>query len=67
MIVKYSSVGPIDFGGLRILDYTSKLDVRSSMVANDFTEGESWSLVFCADYIVIAILSQNNHQRVFYQ
>jgi mannose-6-phosphate isomerase-like protein (cupin superfamily) len=47
VIVKQCSVDPIDFDGLRILDYTSKLDSRSSFavitVPPGATHAESWS------------------------
>ena len=47
MIVKQSSVDPIDFDGLQILDYTSKLDSRSSFAVITVPPGtahaESWS------------------------
>lgn len=47
MIVKRNSVDPIDFEGLQILDYTSKLDSRSSfaiITVPPWTDhAESWS------------------------
>lgn len=47
MIVKADSVDPIDFGGLRILDYTSKLDNSSSFAVITVPPGaghpEAWS------------------------
>ena len=47
MIVKQSSVDPIDFDGLQILDYTAKLDSRSSFAVITIPSGtahtESWS------------------------
>jgi mannose-6-phosphate isomerase-like protein (cupin superfamily) len=47
MIVKQSSIDPIDFGGLQILDYTAKLNSRSSFAVITIPPGtahaESWS------------------------
>ncbi len=47
MIVKRDSVDPIDFGGLRILDYTSKMDMASSFavitVPPSTSHAEAWS------------------------
>jgi mannose-6-phosphate isomerase-like protein (cupin superfamily) len=47
MIVKQRSVDPIDFDGLQILDYTSKMDSRSSFAVITVPPGtahaESWS------------------------
>lgn len=47
MIVKQCSIDPIDFDGLKIIDYTSKLDSRSSFAVITIPPGaahaESWS------------------------
>ena len=47
MIVKHDTVDPIDFNGLRILDYTSKLETVSSFavitVPPGVSHAEAWS------------------------
>jgi len=47
MIVKHESVDPTDFGGLQILDYTARLDGRSSFAVITVPAGvahaEAWS------------------------
>ena len=47
MIVTHGSVEPIDFGGLKILDYTAQLDSQSSFavitVPSGAVHAESWS------------------------
>ncbi len=58
MIVKRSTVDPIDFDGLQIMDYTSKMDVGSSFAVITVPPGaahaESWSKRSDKYYYVVA-------------